>query len=147
MKRFTFLSIAFLLVFSLLAGCNQQEDFNFDWDGSIQTLQEKGLVIDQTFTTEAELTDANRLFNEQHRVRGGKVSLEIKRAVVMLMHGDLGNNCQIIEFANKKQAEDYTKYYIATRDKDNIHRIATDGSYVVITTLEIVKETLNIDFK
>lgn len=144
MKRTSFLIIVFLLI-SILAGC--EEAVSFDWDKNIEKLQEKGLVIDQTIQTEADLTDANRLFNEQHRVRGGKYNLEIKRAVIMLMHEDKGNNCQIIEFANSRQAEDYTKYYLATRDKESTYKIATDGPYVVMTTLNVVTETITMNFK
>ena len=145
MKKAFSIVITILLLISVFSGCEKAA--SFDWDSSMQKLLEMGLDIDQTFETEAELTDANRLFNEQHRVRGGKHNLEIKRAVIMLMNKDKGSNCQIIEFANNTQAEDYTKFYIATRDKSSIYKIATDGPYVVLTSMKIVVETLNMDFK
>ena len=117
-----------------------------DTHSTVATLQEKGLSNDQSFTTEAELTDATRLFNQQHQARGGKTALEIKRAVVMLLDGDMSDNCQIVEFANSNQAEEYTKYYIATRDEYSAYVIAQEGPYIVLTTLKVVLETVPLTF-
>ena len=144
MKRTSFLIIVFLLI-SILAGCAEANAF--DWDKTVEAVTGQGLAIDQSFTTEAELTDATRLFNSQHQARGGKFSLEIKRAVVLLKDGDKGTNCQIVEFANSNQAEEYAKYYIATRDKTSAYRIATDGPYIVLTSMSTVVEALDMDFK
>lgn len=144
MKRTLSLITILAMLALLFAGCAEE---TFDWDANIDKLLAEGLTVDKNYTSASDLEAATTLFNSQIRVRGGDFSVEIKKATILLKDGDTSFNCQFIEFASANQAQKYAEQYASARAENNAYKIATCGSIVVLTNLEIAWQVIDLEFK
>ena len=142
MKKYIALSLIFLLVLSVFAGCKK----TYDVDATINKLKDKGFIVSENYDTSEDLTLVNTMLNSTIQEHNGNFTVSLTRMVTLNLEEDLSKNCQIFVFENARQAEKTTEFYTANRTEDAFLYVARNGNVMIVTNSDIAKQTINLKF-
>ena len=142
MKRIIALITLVSMLALALVGCGR-----LDVEDSVKALKAKGMREGATYKSEEDLELADELFNAEIEYMGGDFTVRIDGYTSLVANLDFTKTVEFITFSSKREAEAYVELYIKSRDKYSESKIAKSGSVVVITNLELVEETLDLEFE
>ena len=142
MKRIIALITLVSMLALALVGCGK-----LDVEDSVKALKAKGMREGATYESDEELELANELFNAEIEYMGGDFTVRVDGYTSLVANLDFTKTVEFITFSSKREAEAYVELYLKSRDKYSESKIAKSGSVVVITNLELVEETLNLEFE
>lgn len=142
MKRIIALIILVSMLALALVGCGR-----LDVEDSVKALKAKGMREGATYKSDEELELANELFNAEIEYMGGDFTVRVDGYTSLVANLDFTKTVEFITFSSKREAEAYVELYLKSRDKYSESKIAKSGSVVVITNLELVEETLDLEFE
>ena len=142
MKRIIALITLVSMLTLSLVGCGK-----LDVEDSVKALKAKGMREGATYKSDEELELANELFNAEIEYMGGDFTVRVDGYTSLVANLDFTKTVEFITFSSKREAEAYVELYLKSRDKYSESKIAKSGSVVVITNLELVEETLNLEFE
>ena len=142
MKRIIALITLVSMLALALVGCAK-----LDVEDSVKALKAKGMREGATYESDEELELANELFNAEIEYMGGDFTVRVDGYTSLVANLDFTKTVEFITFSSKREAEAYVELYLKSRDKYSESKIAKSGSVVVITNLELVEETLNLEFE
>ena len=142
MKRIIALITLVSMLALALVGCGK-----LDVEDSVKALKAKGMREGATYKSDEELELANELFNAEIEYMGGDFTVRVDGYTSLVANLDFTKTVEFITFSSKREAEAYVELYLKSRDKYSESKIAKSGSVVVITNLELVEETLDLEFE
>ena len=142
MKRIIALITLVSMLALALVGCGK-----LDVEDSVKALKAKGMREGATYKSDEELELANELFNAEIEYMGGDFTVRVDGYTSLVANLDFTKTVEFITFSSKREAEAYVELYLRSRDKYSESKIAKSGSVVVITNLELVEETLDLEFE
>lgn len=142
MKRIIALITLVSMLALALVGCAK-----LDVEDSVKALKAKGMREGATYESDEELELADELFNAEIEYMGGDFTVRVDGYTSLVANLDFTKTVEFITFSSKREAEAYVELYLKSRDKYSESKIAKSGSVVVITNLELVEETLNLEFE
>ena len=142
MKRIIALITLVSMLALALVGCGK-----LDVEDSVKALKAKGMREGATYKSDEELELADELFNTEIEYMGGDFTVRIDGYTSLVANLDFTKTVEFITFSSKREAEAYVELYLKSRDKYSESKIAKSGSVVVITNLELVEETLDLEFE
>lgn len=142
MKRIIALITLVSMLALALVGCAK-----LDVEDSVKALKAKGMREGATYESDEELELADELFNAEIEYMGGDFTVRVDGYTSLVANLDFTKTVEFITFSSKREAEAYVELYLKLRDKYSESKIAKSGSVVVITNLELVEETLNLEFE
>lgn len=142
MKRIIALIALVSMLTLSLVGCGK-----LDVEDSVKALKAKGMREGATYKSDEELELADELFNAEIEYMGGDFTVRIDGYTSLVANLDFTKTVEFITFSSKREAEAYVELYLKSRDKYSESKIAKSGSVVVITNLELVEETLDLEFE
>ena len=142
MKRIIALITLVSMLALALVGCGK-----LDVEDSVKALKAKGMREGATYESDEELELADELFNAEIEYMGGDFTVRVDGYTSLVANLDFTKTVEFITFSSKREAEAYVELYIKSRDKYSESKIAKSGSVVVITNLELVEETLDLEFE
>lgn len=142
MKRIIALITLVSMLALALVGCGK-----LDVEDSVKALKAKGMREGATYESDEELELANELFNAEIEYMGGDFTVRVDGYTSLVANLDFTKTVEFITFSSKREAEAYVELYLKSRDKYSESKIAKSGSVVVITNLELVEETLDLEFE
>ena len=135
--------IVLISVFTLLlTGCGR-----INVEKSVEALKAKGMREGAVYETDEELKMADELFNATIEYWEGDFTVRVKAYTSLMSDVNFTKTVEFVTFSTKREAKEYTKLYIEARDKYSDTKIAQSGSVVVITNLDLVVETLDLEFQ
>ena len=142
MKRIIALITLVSMLTLSLVGCGR-----LDVEDSVKALKAKGMREGATYESDEELELADELFNAEIEYMGGDFTVRVDGYTSLVADIDFTKTVEFITFSSKREAEAYVELYLKSRDKYSESKIAKSGSVVVITNLELVEETLDLEFE
>ena len=142
MKRIIALITLVSMLALALVGCGK-----LDVEDSVKALKAKGMREGATYESDEELELADELFNAEIEYMGGDFTVRVDGYTSLVANLDFTKTVEFITFSSKREAEAYVELYLKSRGKYSESKIAKSGSVVVITNLELVEETLDLEFK
>ena len=142
MKRIIALITLVSMLALALVGCGK-----LDVEDSVKALKAKGMREGATYKSDEELELADELFNTEIEYMGGDFTVRVDGYTSLVANLDFTKTVEFITFSSKREAEAYVELYLKSRDKYSESKIAKSGSVVVITNLELVEETLDLEFE
>ena len=142
MKRIIALITLVSMLALALVGCGK-----LDVEDSVKALKAKGMREGATYKSDEELELADELFNAEIEYMGGDFTVRVDGYTSLVANLDFTKTVEFITFSSKREAEAYVELYLKSRDKYSESKIAKSGSVVVITNLELVEETLDLEFE
>lgn len=142
MKRIIALITLLSMLALALVGCGR-----LDVEDSVKALKAKGMREGATYKSDEELELADELFNAEIEYMGGDFTVRVDGYTSLVANLDFTKTVEFITFSSKREAEAYVELYLKSRDKYSESKIAKSGSVVVITNLELVEETLDLEFE
>ena len=142
MKRIIALITLVSMLALALVGCAK-----LDVEDSVKALKAKGMREGATYESDEELELADELFNAEIEYMGGDFTVRVDGYTSLVANLDFTKTVEFITFSSKREAEAYVELYLRSRDKYSESKIAKSGSVVVITNLELVEETLDLEFE
>ena len=142
MKRIIALITLVTMLALTLVGCGK-----LDVNDSVKALKAKGMREGATYESDEELELADELFNAEIEYMGGDFTVRVDGYTSLVANLDFTKTVEFITFSSKREAEAYVELYLKSRDKYSESKIAKSGSVVVITNLELVEETLDLEFE
>ena len=142
MKRIIALITLVSMLALALVGCGK-----LDVEDSVKALKAKGMREGATYESDEELELADELFNAEIEYMGGDFTVRVDGYTSLVANLDFTKTVEFITFSSKREAEAYVELYLKSRDKYSESKIAKSGSVVVITNLELVEETLDLEFE
>jgi hypothetical protein len=140
-KRF-FAIIVTLCLF--LTGCSK----SFNWDKSVEKIENLGFVVFNSSTNEEDLNKNNDLINTDIKLMGGDFSVELDNAVALNKEvNDNYYNCMFFDFKDDEQAKSYYDLYLDTRSNENQYKLSLIKDIVVLTNSQEVIDSLGYQFK
>ena len=126
----------------LLTGCGR-----INVDKSVKALKAKGMREGAVYETDEDLELANDLFNATIEYYGGDFTVKVKKYTSLMSDMNPGKTVEFVTFATKREAKAYAELYMETRDEYSDTRIARSGSVVIVTNVDLVVETLDVEFE
>ena len=142
MKRIISIITLVSLLALLLTGCGK-----INVDKSVKALKAKGMRDAATYTTDEDLEFASELYNYEIEYWNGDFTVQIDGYTSLVADLDFTKKAEFITFSSKREAKAYTELYLENRDEYIDSKIARKGRVVVITNLDLVIETLGVEFE
>ena len=142
MKKLISITVLISVFTLLLTGCGR-----INVEKSVEALKAKGMREGAVYETDEELEMADELFNATIEYWEGDFTVRVKAYTSLMSDMNFTKTVEFVTFSTKREAKEYTKLYIEARDKDSDTKIAQSGSVVVITNLDLVVETLDLEFQ
>lgn len=140
-KRFFVIIVALCL---FLTGCSK----SFNWDKSVEKIENLGFVVFNSSTNEEDLNKNNDLINTDIKLMGGDFSVELDNAVALNKEvNDNYYNCMFFDFKDDEQAKSYYDLYLDTRSNENQYKLSLIKDIVVLTNSQEVIDSLGYQFK
>ena len=140
-KRFFAIIVALCL---FLTGCSK----SFNWDKSVEKIENLGFVVFNSSTNEEDLNKNNDLINADIKLMGGDFSVELDNAVALNKEvNDNYYNCMFLDFKDDEQAKSYYDLYLDTRSNENQYKLSLIKDIVVLTNSQEVIDSLGYQFK
>lgn len=140
-KRFFVIIVALCL---FLTGCSK----SFNWDKSVEKIENLGFVVFNSSTNEEDLNKNNDLINTDIKLMGGDFSVELDNAVALNKEvNDNYYNCMFLDFKDDEQAKSYYDLYLDTRSNENQYKLSLIKDIVVLTNSQEVIDSLGYQFK
>jgi hypothetical protein len=140
-KRFFAIIVALCL---FLTGCSN----SFNWDKSVEKIENLGFVVFNSSTNEEDLSKNNDLINADIKLMGGDFSVELDNAVALNKEvNDNYYNCMFFDFKDDEQAKSYYDLYLDTRSNENQYKLSLIKDIVVLTNSQEVIDSLGYQFK
>ena len=142
MKRIISIITLISILALLLTGCGK-----INVDKSVKALKAKGMRDAATYTTDEDLEFASELYNYEIEYWNGDFTVQIDGYTSLVADLDFTKKAEFITFSSKSEAKEYTELYLENRDEYSDSKIARKGCVVVITNLNLVVETLGVEFE
>ena len=142
MKRIISIITLISILAVLLTGCGK-----INVDKSVKALKAKGMRDAATYTTDEDLEFASELYNYEIEYWNGDFTVQIDGYTSLVADLDFTKKAEFITFSSKREAKAYTELYLENRDEYSDSKIARKGRVVVITNLDLVIKTLDVDFE
>ena len=142
MKRIISIITLVSLLALLLTGCGK-----IKVDKSVEALKAKGMRDAATYTTDEDLEFASELYNYEIEYWNGDFTVQIDGYTSLVADLDFTKKAEFRTFSSKREAKAYTELYLENRDEYSDSKIARKGRVVVITNLDLVIKTLDVDFE
>ena len=142
MKRIISIITLISILALLLTGCGK-----INVDKSVKALKAKGMRDAATYTTDEDLEFASELYNYEIEYWNGDFTVQIDGYTSLVADLDFSKKAEFITFSSKREAKAYTELYLENRDEYSDSKIARKGCVVVITNLNLVVETLGVEFE
>ena len=142
MKKLISIITLISLLAVLLTGCGK-----IKVDKSVEALKAKGMRDAATYTTDEDLEFATELYNYEIEYWDGDFTVRIDGYTSLVADLDFTKKVEFITFSSRKEAKAYTELYLGNRDEYSDSKIAQKGRVVVITNLDLVIKTLDVEFE
>lgn len=143
MRRFLAMALALICLVGVFTGCSGR----FDWDKTVNKLEEKGLTVAKDYTTADDRANATAILEAEIKGNGGDFMVVVRKATSFIQDGDYEHYCMMIDFETEAQANSYRELYISTRGEASNFKIAQTGSIIVFTNLDVVQEVIKLEFQ
>ena len=142
MKRIISIITLISILAVLLTGCGK-----INVDKSVKALKAKGMRDGATYTTDEDLEFATELYNYEIEYWNGDFTVQIDGYTSLVADLDFTKKAEFITFSSKREAKAYTELYLENRDEYSDSKIARKGRVIVVTNLDLVIETLGVEFE
>ena len=142
MKRIIALITLVSMLTLSLVGCGR-----LDVEDSVKALKAKGMRDAAAYTTDEDLEFATELYNYEIEYWNGDFTVRIDGYTSLVADLDFTKKVEFITFSSRKEAKAYTELYLENRDEYSDSKIAQKGRVVVITNLDLVTKTLDVEFE